>query len=108
MGKAQNRRRREQRKRARETSFTDKKEGETHLNFASNISTPGKPPFKMVPNFSMSYILSQDPEKIEEDDLNQTLTKRSDENSSSDDESSGGGREHVKHHLLTRKKVKHI
>ena len=37
----------------------------------------------------MSYILSQDPEKKEED-RNQTITKRSDENSSSDDESSGG------------------
>ena len=92
MSKAQRRRRREQRKRAREASLTDKKKGETHLNFASNTSTPGKPPFKKVPNFNMSYILSQDPEKIEEkDDRNQTLTKRSDENSSSDDESSGSG-----------------
>ena len=38
----------------------------------------------------MSYTLSQDPEKIEEDHRNRTITKRSDENSSSDDESSGG------------------
>ena len=90
MGKAQKRRRREQRKRASETSFTDKKEGETHLNSATNTSTPGKPPFKKVPKLNMSYILSQDPEEIEEDDRNQTITKRSDENSSSDDESSGG------------------
>ena len=52
MGKAQKRRRREQRKRARETSFTDKKEGETHLNSATNTSTPGKPPFKKVPKFN--------------------------------------------------------
>ena len=80
MVKAQKRRRREQRKRACETSFTDKKEGETHLNFALNTSTPRKPPFKKVPKFNISYILSQDPEKIEEDDRNQTITKRSDEN----------------------------
>ena len=69
------RRRREQRKRAHETSFTNKKEGETHLKSATNTSTPGKPPFKKVPKFNMSYILSQDPEKIEEDDRNQTITK---------------------------------